>query len=74
MRDGERVPGCDRDAPASSCTPNGASPGPRAANEGSDEGAEKLRLKGHTSCLMCRHSIIRIPLQTGRGRSKGRMT
>jgi hypothetical protein len=47
--EGERVPGCDLDAPASSCTPNGASPGPRDANAGSEDGRENLRVYGQTS-------------------------
>jgi DNA invertase Pin-like site-specific DNA recombinase len=49
MSDGDEVPGCDLDAPASSCTPNGASPGSREANAGSAEGRENLRVYGHTS-------------------------
>jgi hypothetical protein len=63
MSDGEAVPGCDLDAPSSSCTPNGGSPGPRAANEGSDVGAENLRLNGQTSWEDCRlpRYVIRLP-------------
>ena len=49
MSDGEAVPGCDLDAPGSSCTPNGGSPGARAANEGSDHARENLRVYGQHS-------------------------
>jgi hypothetical protein len=49
MSDGEAVPGCDLDAPDSSCTPNGDSPGPRAANDGSVVGFENVRVNGQHS-------------------------
>jgi hypothetical protein len=68
MSDGDVVPGCDLDAPASSCTPNGASPGPRDANAGSDDGAENFRLNGQTSCLICPLSRYAIPLRGGQYR------
>jgi hypothetical protein len=48
MSDGDAVPGCERDAPGSSCTPNGGPPGARAANAGSDVACENRRVKGHT--------------------------
>jgi DNA invertase Pin-like site-specific DNA recombinase len=48
ISDGEAVPGC-HPSEGNGSTPPGGSPGPRAANAGSDEGAENLRLKGHTS-------------------------
>jgi hypothetical protein len=65
ISDGERVPGCDLDAAASSCTPNGASPGPREANAGSEDGRENLRVYGHTSWELCRLTGYEIPLNTG---------
>jgi hypothetical protein len=46
--DGESVPGCQT-SDSSGSTPAGESPGGRAAYEGSEEGAENLRVKGHTS-------------------------
>jgi hypothetical protein len=46
--EGGRVPGC-QPSDGNRSTPIGDSPGPRSANAGSDEGAENLRLKGHTS-------------------------
>jgi hypothetical protein len=65
MSDGESVPGCDRDAPGSRCTPNGGSPGARAASAGSDIAAEKRRVNGHTSWERCRLTGYAIPLNTG---------
>jgi hypothetical protein len=62
MSDGDAVPGCDLDAPGSSCTPNGGSPGIRAAKPGSDVGVEKRRVKGHTSWVLCRLTGYEIPL------------
>jgi hypothetical protein len=61
MSDGEAVPGCEHDAPGSSCTPNGGPPGARAANAGSDVACEKRRVNGHTSwedCRLPRHLIV----------------
>jgi hypothetical protein len=54
MSDGERVPGCDLDAPASSCTPNGASPGPREANAGSEDGRARIYGRMGTPPDRCR--------------------
>jgi hypothetical protein len=65
MSEGERVPGCDLEAPASSCTKNGASPGPREANAGSGDGRENLRVYGHTSWELCRLTGYEIPLRCG---------
>jgi hypothetical protein len=66
MSDGDTVPGCSLDAPCSSCTPNGGSPGARAANAGSDVALVKRIVKGHTSWVMCRLTRFKIPLRTGR--------
>jgi hypothetical protein len=44
--EGASVPGCHNSGSGS--TPNGDSPGPRAAYEGSAEGSENLMLSGHT--------------------------
>jgi hypothetical protein len=68
MSDGEAVPACDLDAPGASCTPNGGSPGARAANPGSGAGFEKRLVNGHTSWEECRlpRYVIRLP----RGRRK----
>jgi hypothetical protein len=65
MSEGERVPGCDREAPISSCTPNGATPGARAANAGSPDVTENLRVNGQTSWELCRLTGYEIPLKTG---------
>lgn len=46
--EGEAVPGCET-SPANGATPNGGSPGPRAANAGSAVGFENFRENGHTS-------------------------
>jgi hypothetical protein len=66
MSDGDAVPGCDRDAPGSSCTPNGGSPGARAANAGSDAACEKRIENGHTSWVFYRFTRFRLNLTTGR--------
>jgi hypothetical protein len=62
MSDGERVPGCDLDAPTSSCTPTGASPGPREANAGAEDGFENLMLKGQTSWVLYRLTRFEVKL------------
>lgn len=49
INDGDAVPGCDAEDPGSGSTPNGGSPRERAAYAGSEETAENLRVKGHTS-------------------------
>jgi hypothetical protein len=48
ISDGDSVPGC-HPSEGNGSTPTGGSPGPRAANAGSDESVENLRLNGHTS-------------------------
>jgi hypothetical protein len=70
MSDGEAVPGCERDAPRSSCTPNGGSPGARAANAGSDVACENRRVKGHTSWELSHLSRYVIPLRGGQYRRR----
>jgi hypothetical protein len=65
MSDGDAVPGCERNAPRSSCTPNGGSPGARAANAGSDVACENRRVKGQTSWELCRLTGYEIPLSCG---------
>jgi hypothetical protein len=52
MSEGERVPGCDRDTPASSCAPNGASPRPREANAGGSGFADSGRVVTECSSLL----------------------
>jgi hypothetical protein len=74
MSEGERVPGCDLDAPASSCTPNGASPGPREANAGSEDARENLRVYGQHSWELCRLTGCEIPLSCGLFRRRVRRT
>lgn len=56
ISDGDAVPGCDEEEPGSGCTPNGGSPGERAAYADSDAGAENLRANGHTSWQICRYT------------------
>jgi hypothetical protein len=63
--DGASVPGC-HPSESNGSTPTGGSPGPRAANDGSDEGTENLRLKGHTSWEECRLPRFVIPLPRGK--------
>ena len=65
ISDGERVPGCNLDAPGSSWTPNGASPGPRAANAGSDVACEKRCVNGQTSWDLSHLSRYLVPLRCG---------
>jgi hypothetical protein len=48
IRDGDSVPGCET-SEVSDSTPNGASPGPLAANDGSIVGVENFRVNGQTS-------------------------
>jgi hypothetical protein len=45
ISEGEAVPGCDFEAPASSCTPNGGSPAARAANAGSSRSRPRPRTR-----------------------------
>jgi hypothetical protein len=59
--DGASVPGCQASEPLGT-TPEGASPALRDAYARSDELAEKLRLNGHTSWVMCRLTRFKIPL------------
>jgi len=72
ISDADSVPGC-HPSERNTSTPTGGSPGQRAANAGSDERAENLRLNGHTSCLICPLSRYEIPLRGGqyrRGRNR----
>lgn len=66
MSEGDAVPGCDDGESGSGCTPNGGSPGARAAYAGSDAGAENLRENGHTSWEVCPLPRYVIRLSTGR--------
>ena len=50
--EGASVPGCEGVEPDSGSTPNGGSPGPRAAYPASELGAEKERVNGQTSWQM----------------------
>src|SRR5690606_3160499 len=69
MSEGAAVPGCDLDAPGPSCTPNGGSPGARAANAGSEGGVENLRVKGHTSWVLYR--LTRFEIKLGKANRTG---
>jgi hypothetical protein len=64
ISDGDAMPGC-QPSDGNRSTPTGGSPGPRAANAGSDEGAENLLLNGQTSWELCRLTGYQIPLNTG---------
>jgi hypothetical protein len=72
ISDGERVPGCDRETPISSCTPSGATPGARAASAGSDVACEKRIVKGQRSWELCRLTGYEIPLSCGLFRRRAR--
>jgi hypothetical protein len=74
MSDGDAVPGCDLDAPTSSCMPNGASPDPRDPNAGVDDGRENLRVYGQHSWELCRLTGYAIPLSCGLFRRRVRRT
>ena len=65
INDGDAVPGCEVKDPGSGSTPNGDSPGERAAYAGSDGTAENLRENGHTSWVFCRFTRFRIRLTSG---------
>ncbi len=67
MSEGDAVPGCQADGTVGSgSTPDGRSPGPRAAKPGSVASSAKRSLNGHTSCVVCRLTRFEIPLMTGR--------
>jgi hypothetical protein len=64
---GPSVPECEVSATdGSGSTPTGASPGPRAAYEGSEEASENLQVNGHTSWEVYRLTCYVVPLATGR--------
>jgi hypothetical protein len=65
ISDGAAVPGCEEEEPGSGFTPNGGSPGARAAYPLSALGSEKVRLNGHTSWETCRLTCYEVPLRTG---------
>src|SRR5690606_37415086 len=60
ISEGDAVPGC-HPSEGNDSTPNGGSPGPRAAKAGSDDGVENLMLNGHTSWQMSQPNT-RLPI------------
>jgi hypothetical protein len=59
MSDGESVPGC-QPSDGNLSTPGGGSPGPRAANEASEDDGENFRGYGHTSWVL-EHPYVDAP-------------